>query len=309
MEFPIIPEYVHVEITSKCNLYCPLCPKGRNEIRRKQVDLDVKKFESIVNKLKEHDPVFRLWNYGDPLLHTKIFQILDKINNNFNTCAINTNGLFMNEKLAERIVKCGITEIIFSIDGITQASYEKYRVGGNLNTAINSLKTVIKAKNKFQSDISITVQFLIFKHNIKELPKLENFFFPLGIDNLYAKSVILMMENEEKNLINQARKYLNLKYIGERYEIKNDKLLFKGKMLPKCPIIDNSFTITSDEDILVCCWDYQSKYKINSHEMWKKIKELVNSKDPPLMCKRCPMRNQQEVKLAWNKVPLNFKET
>lgn len=303
MIFPIKPESVQIEISNRCNLECPLCPKGRNEVLRNNPDIDVDFFRTVLDKLKDDDPRLQLWNYGEPLLHKNIFQIVNSIKNDFSDCSISTNGTVMNDRLAKVIVNSGITDIIFAIDGISQESYGKYRVGGSLKTVLNNLHIVSEQKKRFESDIKITVQFIIFKHNFGEIPKLGDFFYPMGVDNIKTKSAMLMLEGTKLELINAAKEYLYLEYPGERYEIVNNEFVIKGQPLDKCPAINNSFVITTDRTILPCCWDYNGEYPMSDNLHWKQVREIINSKSPPQMCKKCPILYQQTTSWNWNKVP------
>jgi len=301
--FPIIPEYVQIEISNHCILKCPLCPKGQGEIKRNNLDIEINIFKSILNELNQYDPRIQLWNYGEPLLHKKIIPLLKIIDNRFNYCSMSTNGQFMTNKLAKTIVQCGITEIIFSIDGIDQKTYEKYRIGGQLNLALENMKKVIKAKQLLNSDIEITIQFLVFKHNFNDIPKLGDFFYPMGVDKIVAKSVMMMYEGNNKELIEISKKYLYLDYGGERYKINKGVFEVKGKDLGYCPLFDNSIIITTDGDFLICCWDYRSDFLINTSHQWKLLKKIVNSDNPPYMCKLCPIRHQNDFGWDWDKVP------
>lgn len=256
-----------------------------------------------MNTVSEYDPSIQLWNYGEPFFHKEINEIIKSIDQNFSYCSISTNGHFMNKQLAELIVESGITEIIFAIDGLTQESYGKYRIGGSLETVISNMKKVIKQKEKSNSNIEITVQFLILKHNFSEIPKLGDFFYPIGVDKINAKSVMMMTEKSEKELIDLSKQYLYLNYPGERYNILNDEFYVKGKKNRYCPVIDNSFVITTDEDILPCCWDYKSEYPLKNYEEWKTVKRIINSEEAPEMCNKCPIRYDHTFSWKWNSVP------
>jgi len=303
MIFPVKPERIQIEISNRCNLKCPLCPKGRNEVVRNNLDIDVDFFRTVLDELKDDNPRLQLWNYGEPLMHKNILQIVDLIKNDFSDCSISTNGTVMNNILAKAIVNSGITEIIFAIDGISLESYGKYRVGGSFNTVLNNLQIISEQKKKHESDIKITVQYIIFKHNFDDIPKLGDFFYPMGVDNIKTKSAMLMLEGTRSELIDMAKDYLYLDYSGERYEITDDEFVIKGQSLDKCPAIMNSFIITTDETILPCCWDYKGEYPILDIFHWKQFKDKINSKSPPQMCNKCPILYQQTTSWNWDKVP------
>ncbi|TET89632.1 MAG: radical SAM protein [Methanomassiliicoccales archaeon] len=301
--FPIDPEYVQIEISSRCNLSCPLCPKGRNEVVRKSQDMDIEYFGSVVKEMERLDPRIKLWNYGDPLLHRQIISILGRVREGFTDCSICTNGNHMTDELAKAIVVSGITEIVFAIDGITQESYEKYRRGGKLDRVLNNLDTVIKAKDCHDSDIQITVQTVILKHTFDEIPKLGEFYYRRGVQKIKTKTAMLKVKRDDETLIRAAHEHLYMDYPGERYEIIDGNFKMRGKRISTCPVLENSFVITSDGTILPCCWDSESLYPIDTKDQWNNVRELVNSDSPPEMCMMCPIRYQQPFGWDWDKVP------
>lgn len=300
---PFIPKNIQIEISSRCTLHCPLCPKGRNEIKRERQDIDVRLFRDIIQEIGEHDPRVQLWNYGEPLLHENILEILEAIGTDFSDCSMSTNGHIMTDKLARRIVNSGLTEIIFSIDGIDQHTYERYRKGGSLNMVLHNLGRVIAAKGESKSDIKVTAQHIIFKHNFKDVPFLGDFFYPRGVEDIKVKSAMMMLEGEEREIVRVAREYLHLDYPGERYEIVDGRLSMKGEPMDRCPLIESSLVVTTDGMLLPCCWDCKAQYPVDSWERLREVEEVVNSPNPPEMCMRCPVRYQQVLSWEWNKVP------
>jgi len=63
---------------------------------------------------------------------------------------------------------------------------------------------------------------------------------------------MLMTINKNEDL-EIAKKYLSFQYEGERYKIEKSKVVPKGTFINYCPVIENSFVITTDKKILSCC--------------------------------------------------------
>jgi len=264
MILPFIPKNIQIEISNRCNLKCPL------------------------------------WNYGEPFLHKKIVSLIQSIPKKFSDCSISTNGHFMTEEVAKSIISSGITEMIFAIDGITEETYRKYRIDGSLSKVLHNLR--IFTDLNLEANIKVTIQFIAFKHNLHEIPQLGNFFASYNVDSIKVKSAMLMTVNRNDDL-EIAKKYLSFQYEGERYKIENSKVVPKGIFLSYCPIIENSFVITTDKKILSCCWDYDGKYPINSIKDWGRIKKIINSTKYPEMCDKCPIRYNHTFSWDWDKVP------
>jgi len=120
MILPFIPKNIQIEISNRCNLKCPMCPRGQNKAIRNKDDIDIDFFKAVITELQEYNTKIQLWNYGEPFLHKQIKLLIQSIPKKFSDCSISTNGHFMTKKLAKSIIASGITEIIFAIDGIIQ---------------------------------------------------------------------------------------------------------------------------------------------------------------------------------------------
>ena len=76
--------------------------------------------------------------------------------------------LTMTPELAEELVKSGLSRIIVSMDGLTQETYEAYRVGGSVEQCKAALRSVREAKNRLHGHTTIELQCLRLKTNEHE---------------------------------------------------------------------------------------------------------------------------------------------
>ena len=100
------------------------------------------------------------------------------------TC-ISTNGNHMPAGLARKLVESGLDRLVFSIDGATQEVYEKYRVGGCLETALSNVREVLSERRKLQKRTPRVVwQFLAMRHNQHEIELVKKRARDIGVDEL-----------------------------------------------------------------------------------------------------------------------------
>ena len=85
---------IYVEITNICNLSCFFCSK---DSQLKQ-EMTVENFEIIINKIKDYTESIYLHVKGEPLLHSKLNEILDICDKNDIKVCITTNGTLLNKK-------------------------------------------------------------------------------------------------------------------------------------------------------------------------------------------------------------------
>ena len=85
---------IYIEITNICNLNCPFCSKDN----RKEQEMSLDNFEHILKQINDYTDYLYLHIKGEPLIHSKIEDILNlcfKYNKQVN---ITTNGTLLNKK-------------------------------------------------------------------------------------------------------------------------------------------------------------------------------------------------------------------
>ncbi|CAG0995522.1 MAG: radical SAM protein [Candidatus Methanoperedens sp.] len=144
---------IQLETISNCNLNCPICEVS-NWKRNKSSRLAKLSFETIkelIYDVKNSLTYLSLFNYGEPFLDDRLLDILRYIKEVVPRAYvyIHTNGNFIPDNWKQRIIEEHlIDEISFSIDGASQQTYEKYRVGGQFERAFNNMADLVNIKNK-----------------------------------------------------------------------------------------------------------------------------------------------------------------
>ena len=85
---------IYIEITNICNLNCPFCSKDN----RKEQEMSLDNFEHILKQINDYTDYLYLHIKGEPLIHSKIEDILNlcfKYNKQVN---ITTNGTLLSKK-------------------------------------------------------------------------------------------------------------------------------------------------------------------------------------------------------------------
>ncbi len=183
-----MPESVRVDISTHCQLKCPVCPTAKGIVRK---DLG-SGFIGMENyrRLIEENPDIRtieLSNWGEVFLHPDLVEILE-FSAERNVAITLANGVNFNHvpaKVMEALVKCGVKRITFSIDGASQFTYAQYRVNGNFDRVVDNLRRLVAVKKRLHSDTpKLTWQFVAFGHNQHEVDKARELSKELGMEFL-----------------------------------------------------------------------------------------------------------------------------
>jgi len=148
------------------------CPTGRNENEFPKGFVSYENFKKIFNKIKPYAKCIFLYNWGEPFLNRDLLRIVSLCASNGISTYLDSNLSVreFNRKEVDLIVRSGLTSLKACIDGCTQATYEKYRVGGNFNRAFGNLKNLQQWKKRIGVQTpNIQWKFLVNAYNEHEL--------------------------------------------------------------------------------------------------------------------------------------------
>jgi len=185
------PFMLYLDPVSYCNLQCPFCPTGVRKGARPPDNMPLSVFEHIIDEIGSNIFHITFYNWGEPLLHKDFIQMVEYIQKYHISSDISTNlSNPMEEERAERLIKSGINRILMSVDGCTQETYEKYRVGGNLDLVFKNMKMLSDAKKRTKSRTTLLWRFFVFKHNQHEIEKARALAKEIGVEIVIEKPYV-----------------------------------------------------------------------------------------------------------------------
>lgn len=174
---------VFVDIVGPCNLRCTLCPQGRLEgglPERPHGIMPVELFERVLSTLAEQRVLgeyVNLYNWGDPLLHPHLDEILDVCRARGVKAILSTNLSFPARRVDD--LRAGPVELLLvSVSGFTQATYAVNHVGGDLGAVLRNLERLAVDRGGIRE---LVLKFLVFDHNRHELAAAKCFCDERGI--------------------------------------------------------------------------------------------------------------------------------
>lgn len=179
------PYYYLIDVCNVCTLRCPLCPTGNETIARKQGFMSLAEYRQILDKIKEYALVVSLYNHGEPFLNREVFDIIETTAQSNIATNLSSNFNWPVPVDPKNIVRSGLEYITASIDGTTQATYQQYRVRGQIDEAFENVCALLAARKELRSRTPfVEWQFLVFKHNEHELARARELADELGVDLL-----------------------------------------------------------------------------------------------------------------------------
>src|SRR5579884_297928 len=181
------PFGVLVDPANGCHLACPGCVHSRT-VRQKGV-FDWKggmvSEAAISEILRQFGPyaiqvLFN--NYGEPLLNPETPRYV-RLAKKYLAQTVLSTSLAMPRFDAEAYVRCGLDHMIVSIDGATQAVYERFRRGGQIGVVFENVDKLVSARRKAGVQTPVVCwQYLAFEHNVHEIHEAIYIAHSLGVD-------------------------------------------------------------------------------------------------------------------------------
>lgn len=288
------PIAVSIEPTTACNLKCPQCPSGLRQFTRPTGNLKLETNKTILDGLGKNLQYINYYFQGEPFINPNFLDVVAEARKRNIYVLTSTNAHFISPETAEKIIDSGLSEIIISIDGASQKTYENYRIEGSLDKVIEGTENLVKAKNNRKSKLPIiTFQFLVSKQNEHEIEKIKSMKSEMGVDELRFKTIQVYDYKTGNDLIPVNDKYSRYRKNEKgEYELKN---AYKNS----CWRSWSSCVFTWDASVVPCCFDKDANHKmgnLNEQEfktIWKSSiykdfsQQILKSRKEIEICRNC----------------------
>jgi radical SAM protein with 4Fe4S-binding SPASM domain len=178
-------EYI-VETTARCNLYCPMCP--RESHKQPKADMEETVFTRLVRQAAGTAEHMMLIGLGEPFLDPAIFDRIELCHRHSISTLLSTNGTFLDEKLAWRILDSPLEQITLSFDGAKKETFEFYRKGAKFEKVRDNFVNFARIKAARRSRLQVVVQMVRMEGNAAEVGDFVRFWSEVpGIDQVRVK--------------------------------------------------------------------------------------------------------------------------
>lgn len=188
------PVIVKIDISPLCNLRCTVCvharpgPASATELSDQRFAPDafmtVDQFARIIREIAGNTIAVSLYYIGDPLMHPDLDQMCRIAHDTGVNSHISTNFSFrLTDERLESIVESGLTNLTVCIDGFSQETYSRTRVGGQIALVLSNLERVLLCRTRLKKAFPrIEVQYLKYQHNLHELEDARARCAGIGVD-------------------------------------------------------------------------------------------------------------------------------
>ncbi len=198
------------------------------------MDMDFGLFERITDQGQDYLELVIPVCLGEPLMNPEIYEMIRCCKRKGLRVLLSTNGTFLNEENSRRLLETGLDYLIFSFDGATKETYEKYRAGAHFEKVRDNLLSFFKMKRAMKSRTHCVIQMLVLKETQSETKALKKLWNSEGAEVRFKPNMLL----------------------GEEFSIprplKNPALLKK----PCFHLWRSNMVVRVDGVVYPCCWSY-----------------------------------------------------
>jgi MoaA/NifB/PqqE/SkfB family radical SAM enzyme len=186
------PKHLYVDPTNVCTLRCPICPSGQRRLHRPKGCMDLQLYRKLLRELGPYVYTLTLTNWGEPLLHPHIAEMIRLAKGYGIYVGFGTNLQQLTPRLAEELITSGLDAIAVSIDGVDQETHQSYRVGGDLELTLRNLKLLLATRARLGSPTpAIRWQFLVTSKNEHQMDAARELAARIGVDEILFVPIYL----------------------------------------------------------------------------------------------------------------------
>jgi MoaA/NifB/PqqE/SkfB family radical SAM enzyme len=174
------PLYVAWQITNECNLACLHCIEESGPGKAFADELDAAQVFAVLDQLMDHEVPYLSFSGGEPMLHPQFFKMVERVCARGAQLKIETNGHYLSVENCARMKALGVKAVQVSLDGASAATFNRMRVRGNFDSAVDGLRNLRAA------GVPVEINFSPARFNVHEIGAIVDLAYELGAYSFYT---------------------------------------------------------------------------------------------------------------------------
>lgn len=241
---PEFPRLIDIELTNLCNFRCLMCPTGNYSQKRDKGFMSEQIFDKILADIGDRPMALRFIRWGEPLMHPQVIEFLTKAKARGHLVHLNTNGSYLTEEMADKLLAVPIDSIKFSFQGVDKQSYGEMRNIDFFDGLMDTITMLVRKRGEAPTpfiQLSTTVtyeteeQIAKFKDRAAELGDMVN------VGNTSFDWLDLNAVRLRPHEVEMLRKLKELESLE--------------KVHPECPEVFDKLSVNWDGRVTACCMD------------------------------------------------------
>ncbi len=178
------PLYVAWQITNECNLACLHCIEESGPGKAFKDELSTEEAFAVIDHLIAAEVPYVSFSGGEPMVRPDFFEMVERITKGGVGLKIETNGHYLTQESCRRLKSLNVKAVQVSLDGASTASFNKMRVHGRFEAALEGIGHLREAA------IPIEINFVPARFNIHEIAQAVDLSFKSGAYSFYTGKIM-----------------------------------------------------------------------------------------------------------------------
>ena len=280
-----------IDIVGTCNLRCPSCPVANSPTNLGAVrkgTMPIELFETILEKIARESPSQRptisLFNWGEPLLHPQLSQIIRLVRDRDWSCVVSTN--LNHVPGVEQLISAPPNTLKISLSGFTPESYESCHEGGDLDRLKTNMHRLAQGLTDNDS-CDVIVGHHLYKHTQDSQPAVAALCEELG----FSYAPIQAFWQPLERVLERVEGNTDAHPLFDQLKVDPaDNAAFVRKhRTPNtdCELRFNQTNINVDGSVALCCGVYEDANMLGVQFLDTPHEQLQQRKYQHEFCSRC----------------------
>ena len=297
------PYLLIIDPCNFCNLRCPLCPTGLNDLGREQ---SMMSFEHFEHYLEPHVPYLfeaYLHNWGESLLNKNVFRMIEHTQSKNIGTNLSSNLVIATSEDLDNLIDSGLEYLVVSLDGASSETYLKYRIRGDFERVVENMSELIRRRNaRGKKTPVVEWQYIVMKTKEHEIAQAEAMAKKIGVDLL--RFIPVGMPFEFRNRKETADIWFPESVKGRKSSETVEQQFGQADKPSPCFYLYRSMVVNADGGVSPCCVVYRKNRdfgqldenpidvpKLWNNDKFKSARSLfspkVIEKRKPTVCDTC----------------------
>lgn len=293
------PSLISWNLTRRCNLRCPHCYLSAG--KKEEAELTTGECLGLVDEMKALGTEMVILTGGEPLLRKDIYELASAASERGLWVVMGTNGVLLDDRVARKMIECGVKGVGISIDSIYPDKHNSFR--GGPDSWQHSVRGLEVAK---ANGLEVLVQTTVMGMNRDEIPQLIDFARERGAWSFNLYFLVQTGRGQRMNDLSAEETETLLGNLAEAQEA-NRPMLVRSKCAPQfkriayqrglgglesggCMAGTQYCRITPSGDVTPCPYMTVTAGNVRERsftEIWKESPVLLDLRDPERLGGRC----------------------
>lgn len=237
-----------------CNLRCPLCPTGMENLGRTQSMLSLECFKRYFDPHAPNLFEVYLHNWGESLMNPQLFDMVEHAQRANVGTNLSSNLVIAQPNHLDAMIDSGLEYLVVSLDGVDQASYEPYRVRGDFDRVVENMSQLLHRRRvRGRKTPVVEWQYIVMKHNEHRVAEAQAMADKLGVDLIRFIPVGLPYEDRSR-WAQMAQDWYPTSMQGmAQGQAGQEQQFGQGSRKEPCFYLYRSMVVNADGGVSPCC--------------------------------------------------------